>query len=218
MTGNPAGALPARALGAAAAMAITGLLAAPDARALDEQKGEAQAIEACDKRLCSIVTGKNPAGEDLKCALTKTWSRATIKEGDRSSLTWAFGDARCSVDVDISRAAVVAAMTSSKPHKFWAPPHTANCIVEQDGRPQPLRATLAPKIVFKDGKAEKVWINLKEIDGPAGLRDWLAAAAQLSDSVGIFHQAMVKAVNRYIYRHCPKYFPQAQADKIAPAK
>ena len=75
---------------------------------------------------------------------------------------------------------------------------------------------MEPKIEFKDGRAEKVWINLQHIDGPASIAGWLSAAAHLTDKVGIFHRPMIKSVNRYIFSDCPKYYPQAQAAKPAP--
>lgn len=204
--------------GALVLTAVLGLAAASPARALEEQKSEAPAIEDCDQRLCGIVMGKNAAGGDLQCALTKTWARSTLKEADHARVTWGFGDARCSVDIKISRALLIAAVTSSKPYKLWVPAHTATCVVEENGQARPLKATVAPKIVFKDGRAEKIWINLQHVEGTASIRDWMSAAAQLTDSVGIFHRAMLKSVNGYIYKHCPKYYPQTQAAKSAPAK
>ena len=196
---------------------LAGALMAPPVRALEEQKGEQQALDACDERLCRMLQQKTPAGEDLKCRLTKTWARSTIKEADRTELSWGFGDARCSVELNVSRAAIVAAVTSSSPFKFWLPPHTADCVIEQDGQLKSIKATVAPKIVFKDGRADKVWINLTHIDGPANITGWLSAGAQLSDRVGIFHRAMVKSVNGYIYKHCPKYYPLAQAKRVPKA-
>ena len=190
---------------------LLGALSAPPALALEEQKGEAQALDACDERLCRMLQQKTPTGEDLKCTLTKTWARSTIKEADRTELTWGFGDARCTIDLNVSRAWIVAAMTSSKTFKFKVPPHTANCVVEQDGQLKAIRATVAPKIVFKDGRAEKIWINLMHIDGPGSLTGWMSAAASLTDSVGIFHRSMIKSVNGYIYKHCPKYYPLTAA-------
>jgi hypothetical protein len=191
-------------------------LAASPARALEEQKGEQAALDACDERLCRMLQQKTPTGEDLKCRLTKTWARSTIKEADRTELSWGFGDARCSVALDISRASIVAAVTSTSAFKFWVPPHTADCVIEQDGQLKSIKATVAPKIIFKGGRAEKIWINLTHIDGPSSITGWLSAGAQLSDSVGIFHRAMVKSVNGYIYKHCPKYYPLAQAAKPPP--
>jgi hypothetical protein len=198
-------------LGAMTALMVVAA-AAPAARALDEQPGEAKAIQACDERLCRMLVRKEPAGDDLKCRLSKTWARSTIKEADQRDLKWGFGDARCTVDIQISREAIVSAL-SGKESKFWVAPHTADCVVEQDGHLKPVRATLAPKIVFKDGKAEKIWINLLSVEGPDGIRITLSTAAQLNDSVGIFHRQMLKAVNRFIYKHCPNTYPQLQAAK-----
>jgi hypothetical protein len=215
MTRKPARAVARCTLVGALLIAVT-LMASP-VRALEEQKDERQALDACDERLCRMLQQKPPAGEDLKCRLTKTWARSTIKEADRTELSWGFGDARCSVELNVSRASIVAAVTSSSPFKFWLPPHTADCVIEQDGQLKSIKATVAPKIIFKDGRADKVWINLTHIDGPASITGWLSAGAQLSDRVGIFHRAMVKSVNGYIYKHCPKYYPLAQAKTVPKA-
>jgi hypothetical protein len=201
----------------AGAALLTGALVASPVGALDEQKGEQQALDACDERLCRMLQQKTPTGEDLKCSLTKTWTRSTIKEADRRELSWGFGDARCSVELNVSRASIAAAVTEGK-FKFWVPPHTANCIIEQDGQLKTIKATVAPKILFKDGRAEKIWINLMHIDGPSSITGWLTAGAQLSDSIGIFHRPMIKSVNGYIYKHCPKYYPLTAAKAAPKAK
>ncbi len=125
-------------------------------------------------------------------------------------MKWGFGDARCTVQIDISRARIVAAVTARRPNSA-VPAHTANCIVEQDGQLKTVTATLAPKIVFKDGKAEKIWINLLNVEGPAAIKATLSTAAQLNDTIGLFHRTMLKSVNGYIYKHCPKYFPLTQS-------
>src|SRR5262245_53239723 len=135
----------------ACAVALAGALlalaafAAPPVVALEEGAGEKKAIDACDKRLCTIVQRKDPTGDDLKCALTKTWARSTLKEGDQRDVKWTFGDARCSVQLNLSRAKIVEALTGERV-KLWIPAHTANCIVEEDGKVQNVTATVAPKI------------------------------------------------------------------------
>jgi hypothetical protein len=197
---------------AIAGIVLAGALAVP-AAALDEQKGEEAAIKACDKRLCSILVNKTPTGADLKCTLTKTWVRSTIKEAETSKLTWGYGDARCSVDLDISRATVIAAV-SKEEWKFRVPPHTANCEVEQNGKLEKVTAVLSPKIVFKNGKAEQVWVNLKSVEGPAAIQLTVQTAAYLADTLGLFHKRMIKSINRYIERHCPESL--AVAAKEAP--
>jgi hypothetical protein len=186
-------------LGAVAAA----LLGAHAAMALEEQKGEVAAIKDCDKRLCAILLEKNPKGPDLKCALTKTWDRSKIKQADSQQLSWGFGDARCSVDLTLSREALVTAMTADR-ITVRVPSHTANCIVEQDGKPEKVTAVLAPKIEFQNGRAEKIWLRLKSVDGPTSISLTVRTAAQLADKLGLFHRQMIKGVNRYIERHCPK--------------
>ena len=196
--------------------AVTLLTASRGVHALEPLKGEEAAIKACDKRLCTLLTQKNPKGEDLTCALTKTWAKSKIKEAESSKLTWGYGDARCTVEIELSRAAILEAM-SADDKKFRAPPHTANCVVESDGKLEKVTATLAPRITFKDGKAEKVWINLKSVEGPTAIKATLFTAAELADRLGLFHKRMVRSVNRYIERHCPKAFPEIAA-KSKPSK
>ena len=195
----------------AAALAIQ---VAPVA-ALEEQRGEMAAIKACDQRLCAILMQKNPKGEDLRCTLTKTWAKSTIKEAESRKVTWGFGDARCSVEINLNRAQVVSALTSEQ-QKLFVPPHTANCVVEQDGKLEKVTAVVAPKIVFKNGKADKVWVNLSSVEGPVGIKATLQTAAQLADSLGLFHKRMIKAINRHIERHCPTTYPQLVAASPQP--
>ncbi len=207
----------------ACAVALAGALlavaafAAPPVVALEEGAGEKKAIDACDKRLCTIVQRKDPAGEDLKCALTKTWARSTLKEGDQRDVKWTFGDARCSVQLNLSRAKIVEALTGDRV-KLWVPAHTADCIVEEDGKVQNVTATVAPKILFENGKAKKIWINLLKVEGPAAIKATLHAGAQLNDTWGIIHRPLLKSVNGYINKHCPKYHPLTHAAASPPAK
>ncbi|MBO0764563.1 MAG: hypothetical protein J2P50_08250 [Hyphomicrobiaceae bacterium] len=190
------------------------LLAAPAAIALEEQKGEEAAITDCDKRLCAMLLERNPQGGDLKCALTKTWAKSKIKHADNSKVSWGFGDARCTVEVNLSRAKIVAVL-GEKGGTYRVPPHTAHCVVEQDGKLEKVTAVVAPKIVFRNGRAEQIWINLKSIDGPSSITYTLQLAAQLADTFGLFHHQMIKSINRYIERHCPT--TQAVAAQPPPA-
>jgi hypothetical protein len=155
-----------------------------------------------------MLLQKNPKGADLTCALTKTWAKSTIKSAEARTVKWSFGDARCSVQVKMPRQTLVSAMTD-KEFKLFVTPHTAHCVVERNGKAEPVTATVAPKIVFKDGKAEKVWINLVDIKGPSDIADTLRFVARLEDTTGIFHRSMIKSINRFIYKHCPEKYPKA---------
>ncbi len=199
---------------AGAALLLT--LGALPARALDEQSGEAKAIEACEKQLCTMLLQRKPTGGDLKCQLSKTWQQSTIKEAESSAVKWGHGDARCSVDLDIKRAAIVSAMTSEE-FTYEVPKHTANCVVEQDGEVTKVTAKLAPKIIFKNGKAEKVWINLKDVDGPMSIKATIWTVARLADSVGLFHRKMIKSMNKFVEKSCAKKYPQIANVAALPA-
>jgi hypothetical protein len=200
------------AIAAIAPVLLAGLLTMPAARALEPQRDEEAAIKACDLRLCSILVQKSPTGSDLKCTLTKTWARSSIKEAESSKLSWGFGDARCSVDLDVSRATLVTAISGDEA-KFRLPPHTAHCVIEQDGRLEKVTAVVSPKIVFKNGKAEQVWVNLKSVEGPAAIEMTVKTAAYLADTLGLFHKRMIKQINRYIERHCPETLATAAKEK-----
>src|SRR3984893_13809192 len=127
-------------------------------QALEPQSGEKEAILDCERRLCTMLQQKSTAGGDLKCELSKTWARSVIKDAEQSTLKWGFGDARCSVRIAISRALITAAMTAhGKDYKLWIPPHTATCLVELDGASRTVKATLAPKMLLRDGRVEKIW-------------------------------------------------------------
>ena len=67
-----------------------------------------------------------------------------------------------------------------------------NCVVERDQQLKPVIIKLAPKLEFKNGKADKVWINLKEIEGPDDIKGTVWTAAKLEDTLGIFHAPMIK--------------------------
>jgi hypothetical protein len=173
--------------------------------------GEAKVLEDCDRRLCTILLKQEVTGDDLKCDLTKTWARATIKGADSPGLTWGFGDARCTAHVRITRAALVTALTA-KNYKLWVPAHTAECVVEQSGQMKTIKATLAPKIEFKNGRVEKIWVNLQSMEGTSSITGLLSAGANLIDSTGLFHGQMVKEANKYIYTQCPKNYPEVLAE------
>ena len=200
---------------------LLGLFAAmPAAFALEPKMGEAKALEDCDRRLCTMILRREPAGDDLKCELSKTWAKKAIKGADSATLTWGFGDARCSVQLHIARTSIVTALNSPS-YKLWVPAHTADCIVEQSGELKTIKATLAPKIEFKGGRVEKIWINLLRMEGSSSVTGLLSAGAALVDSTGLFQGAMIKETNKYIYTECPKNYPEAfasPAPKVKPKK
>lgn len=201
-------------IAAVLAAACAGLTPLSPAHALEELKHEKKAISTCELNLCKMLVTKEAKGHDLKCDLTKTWGKKTIKEAESSTLTWGFGDARCTVKIDVKRAEIINAISAGKA-KFHLPDQKIDCIVEEsaDGRDaKHVIVVVSPKIEFKDGKADKIWVNLKSAEGPAGVTGTLKLAAFLSDKLGLFHGAMLKGVNGFIYKSCPKVLAKAEEE------
>lgn len=175
------------------------------AQALNEAKGEKEALKACEKSLCEIVTKKSPDSGDLTCSLSKTWPKAELKEGSSAGkLSWGFGDARCTVDLKLARATIVSAMKDPKA-TLQFPDHTVNCEIEGDNKEvTKVSATLAPKAEFEGGKATKAWVNLKEVNAPTVMKGLAFAAAKLEDNLGVFHKSLINSLNKMLHEKCPK--------------
>ena len=185
------------------AMAAVALDSRP-AQAFEQPAGEKDALRACEKRLCDIVVNKQAAGDDLSCPISKTWLAEKIKDGvSKRRLSWAFGDARCTVELAAKRDSIIGAITKPE-HSLELDTHQVKCEVERESEVTAINISLAPKIAFKNGKAEKAWLNLKSIEGPAVVRGAIWTAAQLEDTFGVFHGDMIEEINEFVAEKCPK--------------
>ncbi len=194
------------------------VLGALPSRALEEPPGEWPQLEACEKRLCTMILEKKPEGDDLTCSLSKTWASDTIKGGEKKSVKWGFGDARCTTAIKLGHADILNALTKPT-HTISVSKQAVKCEVEREGELKPLKAVASPRIDFKNGKADKIWINLEEVDGPTDVKGTIWTAAQLEDTLGIFHRNMVKQVNKFMTKKCwEKYGPGAAAYAAREAK
>jgi hypothetical protein len=183
------------------------------ALALEEPADEWDRLKACEKDLCTMVLEQEAAGSDLKCAISKTWARSSLKGGEKKGVLWGFGDAQCGLDLTLSRADVVAALTRPE-HTVQVPLHTVKCQVERGEEIERVTIKLSPKLKFKHGKADKVWINVKEIAGPEDVKGTVAVAASLEDTLGIFHKPLIKSINKFLHTQCAqRYGPEAEERK-----
>jgi hypothetical protein len=173
------------------------------ASALDEKKDEKEKLKLCERRMCDMVVKKTPATGDLSCALSKTWASKAIKEGAEGTVAaWEYGDARCTVELKLPRSLIIEALAGPKV-KLEMPRHEVICEVERDKQADPVRIELAPKIEFKDGRARKIWVNVKKVEGPASIKALVHMVAKVEDTVGLFQKRMLKAANKFIQEKCP---------------
>lgn len=182
--------------------------------ALEPAAEESANLSDCEQKLCRQILDKEPVKGPLRCNLGKTWGGKDIKKGASSkSVSWGFGDAQCSVKLNIDRSDIIKALTARK-YEFSVRSHNVKCKVETESGTKPLRASLAPKLKFENGRAKKVWIKLKDIDGPEPLSSFVWTTAKLEDSIGIFHSEMIKQINKFVYQKCERrYGARAMARK-----
>jgi hypothetical protein len=173
--------------------------AAPPAQPDTPDKAQ---LKVCQKAMCTIVTKKEPKGADLACNLAKTWTKDQIKDGvKKKQFSWSMGDARCTLDVSISRTAIIDAMTKPE-HVLDFGPHAVKCVTDSDGKSTPINVKLAPKVKFQGGKAVSATLAVKEIEAPGMIKTAIWSAATLNDKVGIFQKDMLKAINEFTGPKC----------------
>lgn len=183
---------------AAALMAMT-----TAAMALEPAANEREQLQACEAQICQVAVKKASAGNDVKCQISKTWARRSIESGiSEQKITWGYGDARCSLNVDLKRADVVDALTKPA-HTIIIPEHSVKCEVEREKELVPITLKVAPKLQFKAGKIEKAWLNVSSIEAPTVIKGAIWTAAKLEDNVGLFHGQIIKEVNKFLHEKCP---------------
>ncbi len=192
----------------AALVPIAALLAGP-AQALDVKDSEYAALKSCEKQFCEVVLNRQQ--DNFSCRLQKTWVKSKIKESvERKKLSWTVGDARCHSTLSLTRLNIFTAATSPKWTVEFAP-HVVHCDVERENGTATVDVTLAPRILFRKGVAEKAWINVQKIDAPSGWKAALWTVAKLEDTVGLFHRDILKEINRLMHEKCPAEYGTAAA-------
>lgn len=212
-------------VGHALPLALAGVLAAAvaaPAYALEVLPDEKAGREACEKRACQLILDRNPSGPPLACNMTKTWDRDKIKKnGEKKRMTWGFGDARCQMTLRLERSLLVPALKEAK-YTLHFPPQKVVCQIEDsEKKAKPLVVTAAPKIKFKGGQADKVWINVTEVEGEGAAKSLVWTAAKLADGLGIFHKDTVNSINTFVHQTCPTEFganaKPVKAEAVKPA-
>lgn len=176
------------------------------AMALDVNPQEKENLKVCEQRICEAVLKKDAAGDDVKCEVGKTWAQSKLKEGsEKRKLSWSFGDARCGVTFSLPRETIVSALTKPT-HTLDFKPEVAKCEIEREKELTVVSVTLQPKITFKDGRADKVWLNVKTIDAPAVVKGAIWTAAQIEDTLGVFHSELIGEINELVHDKCTKKY------------
>lgn len=183
---------------------VAGILAAGTARA---EPSEADRLQQCDRDLCGIVQTKSADGQPLKCDIGKNWTKEEIAKAiSKAKISWSYGDAKCSLKIELERAVLMPGLAPGK-NTVKVPSQAVNCEVANEGKPQPVVVKLAPKVVFKDGKASSVSLNVESIEAPAVIKTAVWTAAKMESTFGFFQKDFLKGINDYVAVYCPKTYP-----------
>ncbi len=80
--------------------------------ALEENPDEKNILKTCEKNLCATILSKETSGDDLSCAISITWAKNNVEMGaSTKSLSWGFGDARCTLDLTGALGVIVSSLT-----------------------------------------------------------------------------------------------------------
>jgi hypothetical protein len=168
-----------------------------------DSEQEKKKLNQCAKDLCSIILSKNPKGPDLVCDITKTWDKDQLQKGaDSKNIGWGLGSATCSAKFTIKRADIVTALTSPEA-KFKPGRQSVACEVGEDR--YPISATLSPELKFKNGAVSAASLRIEDIKGAVLIKGVVWTAAQLERHFGIFEKDLVREVNRFVQKECPKW-------------
>ncbi len=165
-------------------------------------------LAQCAKDICAILLSKKANGPDLNCDLTKTWDKDQIqKSAETKSLMWSFGSAKCTAKVKAKRSDLIAAVTAPEiTFKF----ERQSVACEIGTEKYELRATVAPELKFKNGSTTAVSLHMDNIKGTPLVKGVVWTAATLEANFGILQSDMVREVNRFIKKECPKILGAAK--------
>jgi hypothetical protein len=166
------------------------------------QQTEMERLQQCDRDLCAMLRAPSSSGPGLQCDLSKTFYKEQIDKALRAKrLGWIFGDAHCTVQLDVSRSVVSKAMTEDS-YTLKVPEQPAACDVEYNGARYPVKVTMAPEITFRDGRATAVSLGVRDIEANAVIKAVLWSATKVQQSLGLYQDDLVRGVNRYVERQC----------------
>lgn len=171
------------------------------------EPSEEERLKQCDRDMCGIVQ-KGPGDKPLNCDLGKTWKKDEIlKALSKSRISWPFGDAQCAIKLEVDRAVLAPGLGAGK-NKVKVPEQTVNCEVDNGGTRQPVVIKLSPEIVFKDGKATSVSLNVQSIESSAVIKTAVWTATKMESTFGFFQKDFLKGINDYMTDWCPKHYPK----------
>ena len=178
-----------------------------DKRALTpEEKSQKEARKACKAKICNIFATADPNGDDVSCAIVKTWREEDITKLLGGKVDWPYGKAVCRSQLELERAPLARAM-SEPSQDVKVQKQTVRCTLDRKGEGEPyvIEINLSPSVRFENGKAVKASINWGETKAPPFLYPLLYAGTGLDNQSNFLGPEVVKMVNEFTTKKCAQW-------------
>lgn len=175
-----------------------------------EEKAQKEARKACKAEICNIFATADPTGNDVSCAIVKTWREEDITKLLGGKVDWPYGKAVCRSQLELERAPLARAM-SEPSQDVKVKKQTVRCTLDRKGQGEPyvIEINLSPAVHFEKGKAVKASINWGETKAPPFLYPLLYAGTGLDNQSNFLGPEVVKMVNEFTTRKCAQHRAEA---------
>ncbi len=166
-----------------------------------DARAEKAEHRACEVKICAAFRKGTPGG-DIRCNLTKTWSKARLnKIMKKVRVSWPWGRAQCAADITLPRQQIRDAAVL-RDAKVQFSHHTVRCIVEREEGFEKAELSLQPTVSFVDGKAVKAKLNWDLVTAPPLIKSLLWTVKATDNTFNVLQSKIVKTVNTFLTKRC----------------
>jgi hypothetical protein len=175
-----------------------------------EEQAEKDARKACKKKICDIIAGRDPAGEDVSCDIVKTWREEDIVKMLGGRINWPWGKAVCQSRLEVKRKDLALAMSESA-YDMTMPAQKVRCTLAQKegGEPYAIEVTMTPTAKFENGKATVAQVNWGEASAPMFIYPLIYAGTGLDNSANVLGPEVVRMINEFTTKKCAEVKAEA---------
>ncbi|MGO8953086.1 MAG: hypothetical protein ACLPWS_20475 [Rhodomicrobium sp.] len=161
--------------------------------------------KACKIEICKAFATPSD-GAPIVCSVTKTWLAADIQAAYlRDKLSWPWGHAQCSSDIELDRKAIQeAALQPSATMKLKK--HAITCKLDskdpKEGVAYDLKLTIEPTVTFEHGKATRVNMGWGAIEAPILAKTAIWSATAVDANFNVISSGIVTDINSFLTDKC----------------
>ncbi len=200
------------------ALLLPGALRAEEASVAPELTArmakEKEDRKACKTDICKAFAQPSD-GAAITCHVTKTWLGQEIQANFlRDKLTWPWGHAQCSTDIELDRKAIKEAASQPKA-TIKLKKHDLVCKLDskdpKEGTAYDLKLAVEPTVSFEGGKAVKVDMGWGTIDAPILAKSAIWSATAVDANFSVISSNVVTEINGFLFERCKEIGVEVKA-------